>query len=992
MRNVLVFTISFSLLIGFASSTNVEDEYGARPLGMGRAFVGVADDGYASMWNPAGMDFFKDRTLTAMFSRLYWGIDNDVIGQGFLAYTHHWDRIGSAGLSVCQLFSVLWRETRVNVSYGKAISEKISLGLNLRLLRNEIVKPNVTYTRQPGDDANNIVDPHQDPLFTRNGWSKMGFTGDFSTIFKLDQSLTLGVIVSNITQPDMSFAGIGKDGKEPLTIRAGGSYWIRDRLLPALDIRFVNTKINGKMLIRPHLGLEYWMAAKTVALRTGLNPEEYSFGFSYRSRRALDLQVDYAFIYPLSDIRLTGATSHKLSATLRFAPPEKPLFDIALKTSNMKVYPQNAIINESVTITALVENLGERPVSEYQVALYYENPTQGWVLANPVMNITEKLSPGETKEITWTWTPPGKGHYQLFATVDDDGTMIPALNGKIPEIDEENNKGFVEFNVFPLPEGKVSPQETKLEVSQVVLIREEEPIVPVVFFDPSDKKVDSRFHKMLEVISKRLITNPDIVVKIYGFYNPESDGDMPGFGEKLAGDRANAVKSIILKYSPEVRDRVIVEEPAGYDASFHRSGLSEKHFPDDRPRAEAENRRAELRAEVRGFEKWEPTIYFEKNSAQVDQSALSALKNEAMRIKEVMERNSEVIFLIEGFAAGDEIDPFKLSFDRAYNIKQALANILGGDFVKRFANRVFIRGNTEEKTQRGLAKIGISGESLIFRPMEGEWTAKDYEIQQDQTNFVKITSNVEAGVQNYRVSIIDNEGNVFKTLTEGTGNIPPGVPWDWRDAAGNLIDPHKTYYVELDITDKLGQKFSTRSEPIQVEVTKRTQEIETLILVQFVFDEDISESKFLESRVEYVARKFIEKAMTPKKRLLAEVGGHTDVIGTKQRNNALSLARARKEEQNLRRYLIYLLGLKDNNELNRWLAQHNTELRSAGYADTKSYIITKWEGGELKQKQIGNNDLPEGRTINRRVVVEFYMEKEGSKEATTEQIPPQSMR
>jgi hypothetical protein len=267
--------------------------------------------------------------------------------------------------------------------------------------------------------------------------------------------------------------------------------------------------------------------------------------------------------------------------------------------------------------------------------------------------------------------------------------------------------------------------------------------------------------------------------------------------------------------------------------------------------------------------------------------------------------------------------------------------------------------------------------------------AKGYELNNEQVNFVKITSDVEAGVDTYTVSIIDKDGNPFRVLATGHGEIPSGVPWDWKDANGNLIDPTGEYYCKLDIRDRLGQTFVTQSDPIKVEVTKRLQQMETLVIVEFAFDEKISESAFLESRVEYVARRFIEKALEPKKSLSAIVSGHTDVIGMDFRNRELSIERAKKEEENLRRYLIYLLGLGNDTELNGWLRAHNTTLEYKGYADAVPYIITKWKDDKLVEENIGDNKNPEGRTINRRVVIDFIMEKEG---APAGEVSPQSSK
>lgn len=1005
MSKSLVFCIALgivSLIPTVAVSQDIEDNMGARPLGMGRSFVGIADDGNAPMWNPAGMSFYKERIISGMFSRLYWGIDNDAIGEGQLGYVHHFKVFGHTGINAIMLFSNIWRETRINLSYSREIGDKFSIGVNGRLLRNEIVRGNITYTEQPGAAENGIVDPLLDRFFARYGWDKMGFTGDVGLMYHPNQKLSIGVMAANLTQPDMSFAGIGEDGKIPMSIRAGASYWIQDAILPAMDFQYLMDEVNGGNQVRHYAGLEWWFPGKSLALRSGYNasfggegydPTELAFGFTYRSKKALDLQLDYAFIYPLSEVRETGATSHKISASLRFLPPPEKLHDLGLKSSDMTIYPRDAQIGEVITITAKVQNLGERPASDFFVSLYYNSPTQGWIKAAKPIKVEDKLGVGESRVIEFRWIAPDRGHYQLFASVDDDGSMAPVLYGAIDEIDEENNTGQIEVDVFGLPKGTVDPVENRLEISQVTLIREEEPVVPIFFFDPSGDKVDKRFHRLQEILGSRLRENPDIYIDLYGFYDPQSDGVTPALGDRLAENRAKAVRSVFMRFEQIAAERVNVVDPLSYDASRSRAGLPAEHMPEDLPRSMEENRRVQMVTKIKGFDKWRPVIYFDKGIDKIDVSSLAEIRNRASDIKSIIERNPEAILQIEGFASKDEVTNSnqwtKLSFDRAYNVKQKLGDVLGNDFVQKFNKRIFIRGNTDGYSDRGKVEISIDGEGLIYRPLEGRMAAKGYELNQEQVNFVNITSDVEAGVDTYTVSIVDKEGNIFRVLAAGHGNIPSGVPWDWKDANGNLISPTEEYYCKLDIRDRLGQTFTTISEPIKVEVTKRQQQMETLVIVEFTFDEKISESAFLESRVEYVARRFIEKALEPKKKLTAVVSGHTDVIGMDFRNRQLSHERAMKEEENLRRYLIYLLGLADNNELNAWLRAHNTTLEFKGYADTQPYIITKWSGDKLIEEKIGDNDKPEGRTINRRVVIDFIMEKEGVSEV---EIQPQSSR
>src|SRR5689334_21034223 len=63
---------------------------GARALGMGSAFVGLADDGTASYWNPAGLATLSERQVTAMHAEQF----GSIVQYDFLSYVMP---IGSPG-------------------------------------------------------------------------------------------------------------------------------------------------------------------------------------------------------------------------------------------------------------------------------------------------------------------------------------------------------------------------------------------------------------------------------------------------------------------------------------------------------------------------------------------------------------------------------------------------------------------------------------------------------------------------------------------------------------------------------------------------------------------------------------------------------------------------------------------------------------------------------------------------------------------------------
>src|SRR5262245_19449958 len=63
---------------------------GARALGMGSAFVGLADDGTAAYWNPAGLATLERREVTAMHAEQF----GSIVQYDFLSYVMP---IGSPG-------------------------------------------------------------------------------------------------------------------------------------------------------------------------------------------------------------------------------------------------------------------------------------------------------------------------------------------------------------------------------------------------------------------------------------------------------------------------------------------------------------------------------------------------------------------------------------------------------------------------------------------------------------------------------------------------------------------------------------------------------------------------------------------------------------------------------------------------------------------------------------------------------------------------------
>ena len=118
------------------------DNSGARPMGAGGAFVAVADDANAALWNPAGMEGFRNMALTLSYSRLYLGVQDDGLNDGYLGFVNHlgrYGRYGSFGISYSQFFAGVYREGIFTLGYAKRLfgaqnSANLSLGLNGKMV------------------------------------------------------------------------------------------------------------------------------------------------------------------------------------------------------------------------------------------------------------------------------------------------------------------------------------------------------------------------------------------------------------------------------------------------------------------------------------------------------------------------------------------------------------------------------------------------------------------------------------------------------------------------------------------------------------------------------------------------------------------------------------------------------------------------------------------------------------------------------------------
>jgi hypothetical protein len=296
--------------------TFTESAMGTRPLGMGGAFVAVADDANAAQDNPAGMAFLDKSVRLATFTHANL-FNVGFLSRDFLAYAQSDSGFGAFGLSWNRFAATLdpeqWTEDAFIYSGAKLLSQsegypKISVGWQAKYMR---VDSGLT------DSTDGL---------TVGGGTATGYGLGLGLMVKLRPSLTLGVMAQDLYS-SISWA-TGTLEIIPTVGRAGLSYRLTESTLFSAEGRGTQTG-KGFGMSSWHLGAEEWFldgkqlmwnAIRNVGLRAGYAQQmansdagQFSIG---ASAKADQWQLDYTYEAGLAASHL-GAT-HRFGVSMAF--------------------------------------------------------------------------------------------------------------------------------------------------------------------------------------------------------------------------------------------------------------------------------------------------------------------------------------------------------------------------------------------------------------------------------------------------------------------------------------------------------------------------------------------------------------------------------------------------------------------------------------------------------------------------------------------------
>jgi hypothetical protein len=283
--------------------------WGVRPMGMGGAFVAVADDSNALLFNPAGVYQAQQPEISVTSAKLFTGLEGVDAGVNYLGALYPMgESAGSVGVTWTSLYAGgLYREDTGSLTYGRSLYDllgftgntDLALGVNIKYLQHQYVT-----------DAQS----EQDPVFSR-GTSAGAVTFDGGALVSWPEAgLSLALVSRNITRPDV---GLRTPDPVPNENALGVAYY-REGFLVGDCITFALDAVSREKRIDYHAGAEAWFLGGKLAVRAGAQTQELDLGLGYEIRLSNDatVVVDYAMGWPL-EIEKTSGT-HRLGVTFRF--------------------------------------------------------------------------------------------------------------------------------------------------------------------------------------------------------------------------------------------------------------------------------------------------------------------------------------------------------------------------------------------------------------------------------------------------------------------------------------------------------------------------------------------------------------------------------------------------------------------------------------------------------------------------------------------------
>lgn len=295
---ILFLPVSQALAVAEAGVPSLIIPPGARPNGMGEAFVAIADDATAAWWNPGGLAFMPKRSIALMHSQLVPDLASDVYYE-FFGYSNPIRDIGTLSFSLIYLTYGESVATNVEgntlgtfksweasgmVSFAMPLAKNVGLGLSMKFIHADYAPDDFTLERLDGRGSS--------------------FAVDAGVLWKLPtKKLNFGLALTNVG-PDIAFIDTEQSDPLPITLRGGVAFFpIQDEisdLVLTFDLEqslvwLVDDATDQRRSEIYHVGTEY-KYVDLLAARIGyvydkdgdFKDATYGLGFIYKKKISLD--------------------------------------------------------------------------------------------------------------------------------------------------------------------------------------------------------------------------------------------------------------------------------------------------------------------------------------------------------------------------------------------------------------------------------------------------------------------------------------------------------------------------------------------------------------------------------------------------------------------------------------------------------------------------------------------------------------------------------
>ncbi|MFH1700078.1 MAG: PorV/PorQ family protein [Candidatus Zixiibacteriota bacterium] len=292
---------------------------GARAMGMGNGFIGLADDATAIYYNPAGLTSLQTQQVSFLHAVLFEETTYDFIAY---AYPSTWGTFGFAGMRIgtddigrrgsdyYDLGRFSASQMQLLLSYSRSFHNRYSAGLTFKMNHQSI-----------------------------DNYSAYGFGFDLGGRAKIIENLYAGAVVQDVIGANMQL--ISEKERTPITYKTGLSYLVSKKNFPVTGRINLDLEKPENRSVKLRTGFEA-LHNSGLALRAGYDRDNPSLGMGIQYQ---NLFVDYAykFVDHLSD-------SHRFSFTLNFGITQEQ--SNAQRETSEKENIQNALAeNRKLALT-----------------------------------------------------------------------------------------------------------------------------------------------------------------------------------------------------------------------------------------------------------------------------------------------------------------------------------------------------------------------------------------------------------------------------------------------------------------------------------------------------------------------------------------------------------------------------------------------------------------------------------------------------------------